>query len=225
MEKNAVITIVAKKTVEFKDLKKKLEFLLKKKIELVDSFSTKILKKNTNQILIFASEMVNKDIFVKKFQQFTNQESKEFFVLCSKNCKSLRGMNNIKFLTFPIIMNELFLDISKFLEKCSSSLNNQDSKFIYRKDKSIILNRKSNKKVKLTELENKFFEFMINVKKPVTKSEILSKVWLHQKDLDTHTLQSLIYRLRNKIEDNPKQPKFLVTVGKKYFLNYMIMFQ
>ena len=225
MEKNAVITIVAKKTVEFKDLKKKLEFLLKKKIELVDSFSTKILKKNTNQILIFASEMVNKDIFVKKFQQFTNQESKEFFVLCSKNCKRLRGMNNIKFLTFPIIMNELFLDISKFLEKCSSSLNNQDSKFIYRKDKSIILNRKSNKKVKLTELENKFFEFMINVKKPVTKSEILSKVWLHQKDLDTHTLQSLIYRLRNKIEDNPKQPKFLVTVGKKYFLNYMIMFQ
>ena len=122
-------------------------------------------------------------------------------------------------------MNELFLDISKFLEKCSSSLNNQDSKFIYRKDKSIILDRKSNKKVKLTELENKFFEFMINVKKPVTKSEILSKVWLHQKDLDTHTLQSLIYRLRNKIEDNPKQPKFLVTVGKKYFLNYMIMFQ
>ena len=225
MEKNAVITIVAKKTVEFKDLKKKLEFLLKKKIELVDSFSTKILKKNTNQILIFASEMVNKDIFVKKFQQFTNQESKEFFVLCSKNCKSLRGLNNIKFLTFPIIMNELFLDISKFLEKRSSSLNNQDSKFIYRKDKSIILNRKSNKKVKLTELENKFFEFMINVKKPVTKSEILSKVWLHQKDLDTHTLQSLIYRLRNKIEDNPKQPKFLVTVGKKYFLNYMIMFQ
>ena len=225
MEKNAVITIVAKKTVEFKDLKKKLEFLLKKKIELVDSFSTKILKKNTNQILIFASEMVNKDIFVKKFQQFTNQESKEFFVLCSKNCKSLRGMNNIKFLTFPIIINELFLDISKFLEKRSSSLNNQDSKFIYRKDKSIILNRKSNKKVKLTELENKFFEFMINVKKPVTKSEILSKVWLHQKDLDTHTLQSLIYRLRNKIEDNPKQPKFLVTVGKKYFLNYMIMFQ
>ena len=225
MEKNAVITIVAKKTVEFKDLKKKLEFLLKKKIELVDSFSTKILKKNTNQILIFASEMVNKDIFVKKFQQFTNQESKEFFVLCSKNCKSLRGMNNIKFLTFPIIMNELFLDISKFLEKRSSSLNNQDSKFIYRKDKSIILNRKSNKKVKLTELENKFFEFMINVKKPVTKSEILSKVWLHQKDLDTHTLQSLIYRLRNKIEDNPKQPKFLVTVGKKYFLNYLIMFQ
>lgn len=225
MEKNAVITIVAKKTVEFKDLKKKLEFLLKKKIEFIDSFSTKILKKNTNQILIFASEMVNKDIFVKRFQQFTNLESKEFFVLCSKNCKSLRGMNNIKFLTFPIIMNELFLDISKFLEKCSSSLNNQDSKFIYRKDKSIILNRKSNKKVKLTELENKFFEFMINVKKPVTKSEILSKVWLHQKDLDTHTLQSLIYRLRNKIEDNPKQPKFLVTVGKKYFLNYMIMFQ
>ncbi len=45
MEKNAVITIVANKTVEFKDLKNKLEFLFKKKIEFVDSFSTKIFKK------------------------------------------------------------------------------------------------------------------------------------------------------------------------------------
>lgn len=225
MEKNATITIVAKKTVEFKDLKKKLEFLLKTKVEFVDSFSTKVFKNKTNQILIFDSEMVNKDIFAKRSQQFINQESREIFVLCSKNSKSFRGMNNLKVLTFPIIMNELFSNISKFLEKCSSSLNNQDAKFIYWKDKSIILNKKSKRKVKLTELENKFFEFMINMKKPVTKSEILSKVWLHQKELDTHTLQSLIYRLRKKIEVDPKQPKFLVTVGKKYFLNYVIMFQ
>ena len=96
---------------------------------------------------------------------------------------------------------------------------------MYWSDKSIILNKKKKTKIKLTELENKFFSFMLSVKKPVTKSEILAKVWHHQKELDTHTLQSLIYRLRNKIESNPKNPKFLVTVGEKYFLDYSAMFQ
>ena len=51
-----------------------------------------------------------------------------------------------------------------------------------------------------------------------TKQELLSKVWGHNKVLDTHTLESLIYRLRKKIEINPNQPKILILKEKKYFL-------
>ena len=35
-----------------------------------------------------------------------------------------------------------------------------------------------------------------------TKSEILKEVWNHNNKLNTHTLESLIYRLRKKIEKN-----------------------
>ena len=77
MEKNAVITIVAKKTVEFKDLKKKLEFLLKKKIELVDSFSTKILKKKTKIFLL------------KSFNNLQIKNLKNFLFYVQKIVKAL----------------------------------------------------------------------------------------------------------------------------------------
>ena len=34
----------------------------------------------------------------------------------------------------------------------------------------------------------------------------------------THTMESLIYRLRKKIEDDPNQPRRLVQIDKKYYL-------
>ena len=52
-----------------------------------------------------------------------------------------------------------------------------------------------------------------------TKQELLSKVWGHNKLLDTHTLESLIYRLRKKIEINPNEPKLLILKEKRYFLD------
>ena len=37
--------------------------------------------------------------------------------------------------------------------------------------------------------------------------------------LETHTMESLIYRLRKKIEDDPNQPRTLIQINKKYYLN------
>ena len=73
-------------------------------------------------------------------------------------------------------------------------------------------------KISLTELENRFLNYMIKRNKGATKSQILSEVWKHNKQLDTHTLESLIYRLRKKIEKNPNKPSILINDTKKYFL-------
>ena len=54
--------------------------------------------------------------------------------------------------------------------------------------------------------------------KPVSKEDILSNVWKHQKKLETHTLESLVYRLRSKIEVDSKDPQILILKGKKYLL-------
>ena len=50
------------------------------------------------------------------------------------------------------------------------------------------------------------------------QTRIIIKSLGHNKLLDTHTLESLIYRLRKKIEVNPNEPKLLVLTEKKYFL-------
>ena len=60
---------------------------------------------------------------------------------------------------------------------------------------------------------------MLKKKNGATKSQILSEVWKHNKMLNTHTLESLIYRLRKKIEKNPNKPSILINDTKKYIIN------
>lgn len=224
MAQNFNITIVAKNTLEFKDLKKKLEFFFNTKIEIVANFSSFILKSNIMQVLIVGPEIKSKVAFLKSSPKLSQIEFLKLYILRPKNYEKFKSIENLNILEYPIVITELFLGISKFLEKKINYTSSNQAKFDYRSDQSIIINMKSKKKIKLTELENKFLTYMISMKEPVSKSEILHRVWSHHKELDTHTLQSLIYRLRNKIEKNPKKPKFLITVGKKYFLDCLNMF-
>ena len=224
MLQNFNITIVAKYTPEFKDLKKKLEIFFNTNIEIMGNFSSFILKRNTMQVLIVGPEIKSKLVFLKASPKLSQTEFLKIYVLKPKNYEKFRSIENVNILEYPIVITELFLGISKFLDKKINHTGSSQAKFDYRSDQSIIINIKSKKKIKLTELENKFLSYMISIKEPVSKSEILLRVWSHHKELDTHTLQSLIYRLRNKIERDPKKPKFLITVGKKYFLDCVNMF-
>ena len=90
--------------------------------------------------------------------------------------------------------------------------------FLFNHKTSELIKEDSSLKINLTELENRFLNYMIKRHKGATKSQILSEVWKHNKQLDTHTLESLIYRLRKKIEKNPNKPCILINDTKKYFL-------
>lgn len=224
MSQNLNITILAKNTLEFKDLKKKLEIFFNINIEIVNDFSRFILKRNIMQVLIVGPEIKSKAAFIKSSPKLSQIEFLKIFILKPKNHEKFKSIENVNILEYPMVITELFLGISKFLDKKINYTASSQAKFDYRPDQSIIINTESKRKIKLTELENKFLSYMISIKEPVSKSEILLRVWSHHKELDTHTLQSLIYRLRNKIEINPKEPKYLITVGKRYFLDCVNMF-
>lgn len=51
-----------------------------------------------------------------------------------------------------------------------------------------------------------------------TREELLRNVWRYANDVDTHTIETHIYRLRQKIESDPAEPRYLVTTKDGYQL-------
>ena len=73
--------------------------------------------------------------------------------------------------------------------------------------------------VALTDKEAEILYYMLNHNgKHVTKDNLLKDVWNYQEGVDSHTLETHIYRLRKKIEENADNPEILRTEDNGYIL-------
>ena len=70
--------------------------------------------------------------------------------------------------------------------------------------------------LKLTEKEISSIIFLYKAKKPVKVNELQLKVWGYQSDLETHTVETHIYRLRKKILNKFKDNNFIVSTADGY---------
>jgi DNA-binding response OmpR family regulator len=70
-----------------------------------------------------------------------------------------------------------------------------------------------NETVQLTLMESELLRYLIqNAGHPVSRKAILQNVWDLQEDTDTRAIDNFIVRLRKYIEDEPSEPRHLVTV-------------
>ena len=86
-----------------------------------------------------------------------------------------------------------------------------DRKLIY-KDKQAVL---------LTEKESDIFVSLLNSEdRGITKEEVMSKVWMLNPNIETHTFETHLYRLRKKIKESLILNNFIINKSGRYYLNH-----
>ena len=72
------------------------------------------------------------------------------------------------------------------------------------------------KELKLTEREIEIILFLNNKKKPQKINILQSEVWGYSENLETHTVETHVYRLRKKINEKFNDENFLVSSKDGY---------
>ena len=75
---------------------------------------------------------------------------------------------------------------------------------------------KNNTKLKLTEKEINTVIYLSKLNKPISIEELQEKVWSYQTDLETHTVETHIYRLRKKILNTFNDKEFIISKKNGY---------
>ena len=217
MTKVKNIIAIFKRNFLFLELKK----LLKKEgFEINFKKDLKSLSNSNLQNSILIIEIVSENELNNIFSLSKKKlVSSNFILILNKKMKFSAKNHNFKTLIQPIMFNELI----RYIKTLETTFNKQKSNIrlgnkLYDHLNSKLLNDKNGDFIKLTDLENKLIYFILNKNDGCTKTEILKNVWKHTAKLETHTMESLIYRLRKKIEQDPNQPRTLVQIEKKYYL-------
>ena len=122
----------------------------------------------------------------------------------------------IKPFKYSVLLKSIKTQLHKF-KKLENTQYNIGNYFF--KPNSKILESNENISIRLTEKENNILKFLYkNLGNVISRETLLHEVWGYNSKVTTHTLETHIYRLRQKIEDDPSNAYFLVTEAGGYRL-------
>ncbi len=82
-----------------------------------------------------------------------------------------------------------------------------------------VLTDAKGRKIRLTDKETNILKYLYRAGgKPVSREELLTEVWGYNAGVTTHTLETHVYRLRQKIEPDPASARLLLTEAGGYRL-------
>lgn len=92
--------------------------------------------------------------------------------------------------------------------------------YVFRPAAKVLQQPERNRRIRLTEKETAILKYLYRSgARPVARQVLLNEVWGYNSAVTTHTLETHIYRLRQKIEPDPQHSRLLVTEGGGYRLN------
>ncbi len=91
--------------------------------------------------------------------------------------------------------------------------------YTFRPSAKLLIHGETKKRVRLTEKETSILKYLYRNRSHVVDREtLLAEVFGYSAGVTTHTVESHMYRLRQKIENDPSDPKILMTKSGAYYL-------
>jgi len=180
-------------------------------IEIKDYFNYEVQYYNEKKDLL---NKINKD---KKFLQ------NSIILINQKDFPSIKNKINEKYIycitKFPLKISNLIDQLNaKFIQQkflVQSNINIKE----YTLDVNSRILRNKNYQLKLTEREIDTIIFLHKENKPVKVDILQNKVWKYGEDLETHTVETHIYRLRKKIKETFNDVNFIKSKKNGYIIN------
>ena len=137
-----------------------------------------------------------------------------YLIVSDKKCSNIKNY---------LVLNNMPIKLFKLLEKINIEFlklqfNNQSefrvsNYMIDLNSREILFN---SKRLKLTEKEINTIIYLSKSHNSVSINELQDKVWSYQSDIETHTVETHIYRLRKKILNTFNDDKFIVSEKNGY---------
>ena len=195
---------MAKQTIHIIDF----EILYNILDEIKDYLKFEILHHKNEEIFLNSNDLNLNDSLI-----LIKSNNKNFLNNQKINKKKIFSISS-----YPITIDKLveILNINLIKQKYNYQSN------IYIKDYILDLNSrtitKNNQNLKLTQKEIDIILFLNDHEKPQKVNILQNKVWGYSLELETHTVETHIYRLRKKINDKFKDSNFILSNDEGYFI-------
>ena len=153
----------------------------------------------------------------RELEKLEKDNLSDYLVIAKKKLSNLKKQVIID--KSPININDFIQTLninflkSKFIEQSKIDLGR------YNLDLNSRILNQNEKELELTEKESSILIFLKQSKDPVKIDQLQEKVWGYNSELETHTVETHVYRLRKKINDKFNDNEFIISDKKGYFLN------
>jgi len=184
------------------------EILYKILYEIKDNLNFNILKYDTDQ----------------DFLSSHNIDSKNSLIIINPNNKNLINNDSvdkrmfIKFEDLPFKLNDLIQNINVQLIKQRYNYQSHIAVKEYSVDLNSRIIKNKNKNLKLTQKEVDIILFLNENKEPQKINLLQNKIWHYTTELETHTVETHIYRLRKKIKNVFNDASFIISHKDGYLI-------
>ncbi len=163
-------------------------------------------------------ELNYKITFVSNKKDLDEKNLSNYLIL---NCKNNFNLNNVINLNFPFKISKLFEDINIKI----MTLRTKEQSSVKIGDYLLNINSRQLEfklnSVSLTEKEVNLIMFLKKIGKPVNIEKLQQEVWGYKNQLESHTVETHIHRLRKKILSKFNVNNFLLSDKRGYYLKIL----